>query len=626
MGNHTDTAFLRRAVELADLNAVRVALYQHTRDADLETMPVAAKLDPGSRERLIEKAVAWLAANASPVMPPEPPLPMLRALMEMATGRKMDDLEFAARRDLPAFRPYPFAVEWEGEKPPIPDGFKVAIIGSGFSGIAAAVQCGLLGIPYVVIERQPEAGGTWTINRYPDVRVDTPSITYEFSFEKIYGWTEHFGRGAEVRGYLDHVSRKYGVHDNTRFDSDLKRATFDTARDVWTLEVETPSGLETLAANLIITASGIFANAKIPEFAGMGAFEGVIVHPSRWPAGLDLRGKRVAIVGNGSTGVQILGAVAQEAERVFVVQRTPQWISPRDKYGQKLGPEISWLVANFPGYWNWWRYMATAALFDIHGLQVPDAEWQAQGGKVNRGNDALRDSLTQYIAKETGGRRDLIDRLTPDYAPFSRRPVVDNGWYRALTRDNVELVCDAIERLTPRGIVTADGTHRDVDILITATGFEVAKFLWPARYVGRDGRDLHAWWSGADGPRAYLGMMAPGFPNMFMLYGPNSQPLSGGTGLPQWYMVWASYAAQCIMRMLRDGKSRVELRQEAFARYNEALDRESECLIQLKPEGGVDKNYYVNQEHGRLQMNAPWQSPDFHRMCTIVDWDDLELS
>ncbi len=625
VGAAVDSEFIRRAVEMADLNAVRLALYQQTEDPELEALPVAAKLDSAGRELLVGKAVSWLLENASTVMPAEPPLAKLRKLMDMATGGTMGDLEFEARRDLPAFRPFPFFVEWTGEKPPIPDGFRVAIVGSGFAGIATAVQCELLGLPYVVLERRAEPGGVWTINRYPDVRVDTASITYEFSFEKLYPWTEHFGRGTEVRGYIDHVAKKYGVHRNTRFDTELKRATFDEERNVWSLELGTPDGPQTLDANFVISAAGTFANARIPDFAGKESFEGTIVHPSRWPADLDLRGKRVAIIGNGSTGVQMLGVIARDAEHVSVFQRTPQWISPRDKYGQPREKELVWLAENFPGYWNWWRYMATAALFGIHDFQILDTKWQAGGGKVNPMNDALRDTLTKYIERETGGRQDLIARVTPDYAPFSRRPVVDNGWYRALTRDNVELVCENIARLTPRGIETSDGKHRNVDVIVSATGFDIVKYLWPARYVGRGGRDLHEVWTEGDGPRAYLGMMVPDFPNLFMLYGPNSQPLSGGTGLPQWFAVWAAYAAQCIMRLLKDGKSSVAVTHEACARYNEALDKEAEPLIQLKPEGGVEKNYYVNQEHNRLQMNAPWLSHDFHRMCSVVEWDDLEI-
>lgn len=624
MGTTVDAAFIRRAVELADLNAVRVALFQHTGDPELVALPVAASLDDAGRELLIDKAVAWLETNAGPGMPEEPPEAELRALMNMATAEEMPDLEFEARRELPGFNAFPWTADWTGEKPELPEGFLVAVIGSGFSGIAMGVQLELLGIPYVVLDRRAEPGGTWTVNRYPDVRVDTISITYEYSFEKNYPWSEYFGRGAEVREYLDHVSKKYGVREHTRFERDLKRASFDETRDVWVLEVESPDGLEIIEANAIVNAVGTFANPKIPHFEGQESFTGPMIHPSRWPEDFDATGKRIAIIGNGSTGVQLLAPVADQADQVFVFQRTPQWIAPRDKYGQAVEPEIRWLQDNFPGYWNWWRYMAIAALFGTHGYLIPDDDWKAQGGHFNPMNDKLRATLTAYIEAQTNGDEDLMSQLVPDYAPFSRRPVVDNGWYRALTCDNVELVTDGIARLTPTGVETVDGQVFDVDMIVTATGFDIIKYLWPADYVGRDGLSVHDFWS-TDGPRAYLSMMAPNFPNMFMLYGPNSQPVSGGTGLPIWYVLWSAYSAQCLVRMIEEGKSRVEVKTEAFERYNTALDEESQKLLLLQDEGAPEKNYYVN-EFGRMQVNAPWYGPEYQRMCSRPDWDDIDIT
>jgi 4-hydroxyacetophenone monooxygenase len=621
-----DTDYIRRAVELAEPNALRVALYQNSGDEEIAALPPAARMTPEQKAFLLDRATDWLIDNAGGAELPEPPEAELRKLMTMITGLEMTEVEFEARRDLPAFRPFPCAVEWQGEKPDIPEDFRVVIIGSGPAGIVAGVQCELLGLPYILLERQPEAGGTWTINRYPDVRVDTPSITYEYSFEKLYPWSEHFNRGEEVRAYLQHVSRKYGVMANSRFNHDVKGASFDAARNIWTIDVDTPAGAEQIDANVIITACGTFANAQLPDIEGVHEFGGQIIHPSAWAKDLDLTGKRVAIIGNGSTGVQLLSAVAEKAGHVTVVQRTPQWISPREKYGSPIEPELAWLYENMPGYWNWARYAATAPLFDIDRLQRVDREWQAQGGQVSKANDDMRAFLTNYIRQETGGREDLIEKLIPDYAPMSRRPVVDNGWYRALTRDNVELLTGSVARFTPTGFVMADGTERDFDIVIAATGFDVLKYLWPARYKGLDGQDLHDTWDAGDGPRAYLSMMVPQFPNLFMLYGPNSQPLTGGTGLPQWWLIWASYAAQCIMRMLKEGKGRVDVKREAFERYNRELDEEAQNWLQMTPEGGIEKNYYVNREHRRLQVNAPWLSPDYHRMCTVVNWDDLELS
>jgi 4-hydroxyacetophenone monooxygenase len=619
-----DSAFIRRAVELADLNAVRVALFMHTHDPEVEALPMAVQMDDAQRALLIDKTVAWLEEHAGPGMPPEPPEDELRRLCNLATKEDMGDLEFEARRDLPAFKDFPFMIDWEGDKPEIPEDFLVAIIGSGFSGLAMGVQCERLGIPYVVLERRPEPGGTWSVNRYPDIRVDTISITYEFNFEKDYRWSEYFGRGKEVREYLEMVSKKFGVYDNTRFEHELKRATFDEDRDKWVLEASTPDGIVTIEANAIVNGVGTFANPRFPDFAGSESFEGEVLHPARWPDGWSAVGKRVGIVGNGSTGVQLLAPIAEDAEQVFVFQRTPQWISPRDKYGQSMEPEVQWLLDNFPGYWNWWRYMAIAALFQTHGFIVPDEEWVKQGGHWNPMNDQLRKDLTAYIEHQVGGDQELIAKLVPDYAPFSRRPVVDNGWYRALTRDNVELVTDPIVGLTPKGVETADGSVYEIDTLVTATGFEVMKYLWPADYVGREGVHIHDFWA-KDGPRAYISMMVPKFPNMFMLYGPNSQPLSGGTGLPIWYVIWSAYSATLLTRMLQEGKTRVEVKEAAYERYNEALDEEASKLLLLQDEGCPDKNYYIN-EFGRMQVNAPWYGPEYHRMCTCIDWDDIELT
>jgi 4-hydroxyacetophenone monooxygenase len=527
MESAVDSSFIRQAIELADLNAVRVTLYHLTRDPVIKDLPMTADLDDAGRQLLIDKAVAWLEENAGPRTLPEPPEAELRALLDLATKEETPDLEFAARRDLPAFKDYPWAAEWTDGKPEIPKDFKVAIIGGGYSGIAMGVQLNLLGIPYVLLERESESGGTWNVNRYPDIRVDTSSLAYDYSFEKGYRWTEYFGRGPEVRKYLQYIAEKYGVAPNIRLNRELERATFDETRDVWMLEASTPEGSEIIEANVLVTAVGTFLNPKRPHFDGEETFEGQILHPARWPEDYDATGKRVAIIGNGSTGVQMLGAIAGDAEQVYVFQRTPQWISPRPNYGKAMEPEVHWLMDNFPGYWNWSRYMASAMLFETHDLLVPDDEWQAQGGGVNRLQDELRENLLAYIEAETGGRKDLIDRLIPDYPPYARRAVVDNGWYRALTRSNVELVTDGIARFTPKGIETVDERVREVDTIVTATGFEVAKYLAPTQFKGRGGLDLHEFWA-ADGPRAYMSMMVPSFPNFFTLYGPNSQPVSGG--------------------------------------------------------------------------------------------------
>ena len=485
---------------LADLDAVRLALFQQTGDPDLARMPVAAGMSDEDRQALIDKATTWLEEHATPVTPPEPAPADLRALMNMATGEEMGDLEFESRRGIPAFTPFADSPEWTDGRPSIPDDFLVVVIGSGFSGIGAAVQLERLGIPYVVLERRHEPGGTWSVHRYPDIRVDTASNTFEYSFEQNYPWRQYYAPGAQVREYLEHVSRKYGVYDKTRFNCALRRAHFDETEGTWTLQVQTPTGREDLHASVLISAAGTFATPREPRFDGLDRFEGRVVHPARWPEDLDLQDKAVVVIGNGSSGVQLLAPVAEIASRVFVFQRTPQWIARRARYGESVEPEVRWLLDNFPGYWNWLRYMLCAPLFRSHDLLTQDSAWQTDGGEFNPANDELRRNLTAYIVEQTRDDPSLTEKVIPDYAPFSRRLVVDNGWYRTLTSKHVELVTDEIARVTPRGIVTADGTERDADVIITAIGFEVTRYLWPANYIGRGGTSIHDAWR-TDGPR-----------------------------------------------------------------------------------------------------------------------------
>lgn len=625
MPSGLDAAFVRRAVGKGDLNAVRLALCQITRDPELLDLPPVPALDEAGRALIVEKAVTWLVENAGPRKLPEPPPGELRRLMELAAGETVSDVEFDFRREIPAFNDHPWATLWDGQRPSIPPGFTVAVVGAGFSGVAMAIQLELLQIPYVVLEKQSEIGGTWSRNRYPDVRVDTVSLGYEFSFEKDYRWSEYFARGEEVRRYLQLVADKYGVTENVRFDTEVEAAEFDDQSSTWRLAIRSPEGRDTVTANVLVTGMGTFANAKLPDFESQEDFRGEIVVPSRWPDELDLEGSRVAVVGNGSTGVQLLAPIAAKAEHVTVFQRTPQWIAPRPLYGTPIDSEVHWLSDNLPGYWNWQRYIHNSALFGAYDLMLNDEEWAAGGGLVNPKNDKLRDDLLAYIRHQTGGREDLIEKLVPDYAPFARRPVVDNGWYEALTRPHVSLVTDSITGLHRDGIRTADGRLHDVDVIVAALGFEVVKYLEPAVFTGRGGKDLHEVWE-RDGPRAYLGMMVPDFPNMFMLYGPNAQSLPSGHQLPAMFVIWASYIGQCITTMLTEQKSRVEVTEEAFGAYNQRLDAQAAKLIFMDKRGAPDKNYYVNQQHGRLQVNAPWWGPDFHRMCSRVDWDDLHLA
>jgi 4-hydroxyacetophenone monooxygenase len=577
-------------------------------------------------DTLIEKAVVFMMNEAPSHVRRVPDTETLRALMVVVNGGEtLADEEFGVRKYIPAFEPFPWGAKWRNGPAKIPDDFLVAIVGTGFSGIGMAVQLEMLGIPYVVFERRHELGGVWSINTYPDARVDTPSAMYTFSFEKAFPWTEYFAKQPEVRAYLEHVARKFQVYEHIRFHHEVKGGAYEESSSTWSLDVVDQTGRhKKVRANFVINATGLFASPKELDVDGVQAFKGELVHSTEWSKHHTAVGKSVAIIGNGSTGVQLLQAVANEASHVHVFQRTPQWITPRERYGDPVSAEIRWLNENMPYYWNWTRYTEAIPVIDLYGYLLPDREWQAQGGFFNEQNDALRESLTNYISTQLQGRTDLIERLTPNYPPFARRMIVDNGWYRSLLRDNVELVTTPISQITANGIVTSDGKMRSLDMIISAVGFSVEKYVWPADYVGVGSVHLQDRWDEV-GIRAYLGMMVYGFPNFFIMYGPNSQSVSGGGAtLPPQVEMWSNYIAKIIVASIENGCAAADVRREAFEKYNERLDETANELIWLVDKSSLGRNYYVI--NGRLQVNVPWRYLDWHEMLSKPNFDDLAFS
>ncbi|MFK0158724.1 flavin-containing monooxygenase [Streptomyces sp. NPDC090493] len=618
-----DRAFVDRALDDADLNALRLALYQATADESLLELELRTVPMYGGALRqtvVADEAVEQLRARARDFLldPPEdftetrPDDAELRRMYEAFGGEKLTDRDWAYRRGLAAFDDHPRLARWTGPRPALPEDFHVAVVGAGFGGIAMAVQLEHLGIPYTIYERRSELGGTWSINTYPDVRVDTTNFLYQFFFEKNYPWTEYFARAGEVRGYLEHVARKYGVHERISFDSDVREASFDAATGRWTIDAVVDGRVRHLTANAVVSASGLFATPRRLDVPGLEGFRGEVVHTAECTGRERLDGRDVAIIGNGSTGVQMLSSVRSRARSVGVFQRTPQWITPRERYGEPIRPETRWLLDTMPYYWNWYCYSAAALRLGGQVLQEPDPRWQAAGGLVSEANDAYRETLTRYVKSQLGSRPDLWDKLIPRHAPMARRLIVDNNWYASLLKDDVELVTETIERFTPTGIRTADGRERDYDLVFTATGFVTQKYLWPTRYRGLADETLEERWSdpASGGPRAYLGLTVPGFPNLFIMYGPNAQNRSGS--LIVWMETWARYIGEALVALVETGHRYLTVREEVFEDYNRRLDAAMRALVWYDP-ASTERNYYVN-EFGRQQVNAPWRLEEYHEL------------
>jgi 4-hydroxyacetophenone monooxygenase len=627
--------FVARAIDGADINALRLALYQATGDESLLELPMTttplysgaaqmAAVAPDAVPVIKAKATAFLLSGAATKdIETVPADAELRRLYENFNAEKLSDRDWAYRRDLGAFDPHPRRVEWTDGKPGLPAGFEVAVIGGGFGGIAIAVQLASLGIPFTLYEKRNELGGTWSRNTYPDVRVDTTNFMYQYFFEKNYPWTEYFARGAEVRAYLEHIAAKYGVLEHIEFSSELLSATFDESGGAWDLVIDAGGETKRVRAGVVVSATGLFSKPKRFDAAGVDDFTGTLIHTAECTGAERFDGLDVAVIGNGSTGVQMLSAVHAQAKSLDVYQRTPQWLSTKEHYGEPITPETRWLFDTMPYYWNWYCYSVATGRIYMPLTQEPDPAWQAKGGLVCEANDNLRVTLTSYIKSKLKRKPELADLLIPDYPPMARRLVVDNDWLATIDQDNVSLITESIERLTPNGIRTIDGTERRYDVILTATGFEVEKYLWPAQYSGLGGTCLEDVWEdpASEGPRAYLSITVPAFPNLYIMYGPNSQSRAGSLIVS--IELWAQYIAKAIVYQLEGGHQSLVVRDEVFNEYNQRLDDASALLIWSHPEA-KDRNYYVNP-YGRQQVNAPWQLPDYHALFSTFNPDDYHI-
>lgn len=425
-------------------------------------------------------------------------------------------------------------------------GLRVAIIGAGMSGLCVAHRLRRDGVEDLVLyEKAGEVGGTWRENTYPGLSCDVPSRLYSYSFAPNPGWTQHFAPGGEIQQYFRGLVDEWGLRPLIRFGAEVTSARWDGSR--W--QLRTSDGGHD-SADVLVSATGVLHHPQVPDIPGLDAFEGAAFHSARWDHSVPLAGRRVAVVGTGSTGVQIVCALAGVVDRLFVFQRTPQWILPvrNARYSRltralmRRAPALSRL--GHRGY---------QAIYElILGRAVIRPGWQR----------TLVDALCRLNLRLGVRDPELRRRLTPDYQPMCKRLVMSAEFYPAMQRPGVELVTEAIERVEPAGIVTADGRRHDVDVIVFATGFDAHAYLRPMEVVGEDGVTLEEAWAG--GPRAYRTVALPGFPNLFTMMGPHS-PI-GNHSLIAIAETQAEYIAQWVSR-LRTGRVR------AAAPTAEATDR-----------------------------------------------------
>lgn len=498
-----------------------------------------------------------------------------------------------------------------------PAGFKVMVIGAGMAGICAGVRLGEAGYDYEIIERNAEVGGTWWENTYPGVAVDTPSHFYSYSFELNNDWPHFFSRGEKVEKYLQHCVDKFGVRERIVFNTDAADFVWNEARQKWRVTLrDLKTGMETTReANVVITAVGALNRPAYPAIPGLDKFAGPVVHTARWDHTLDVRGKRVAIIGVGCSAMQVGPAIVEQTEHLTVFQRSPHWIVPSPSLNAEVPAGARWALQNIPYYAQWFRFLTYWMVSDgLYPVAVVDPEWPMTES-VSAPNERRRQILLDYIQRELGDRPDLIEKVIPDFPPMGKRIIQDNNWYKMLKRDDVTLDTSAIERIETDAIVTRDG-RVPVDVIILATGFETRKWLHPLHVVGRDGVALREIWGDED-PRAYLGLTVPGFPNFFVMGGPNSAP-NHGAGVNMLVEVHSNYILGCLSLLHREHASALEPRREVHDRYNEQVEQKLKGMVWSHPKVS---SYYLNSRH-RNFMSNPWRLVDYWRMMRMPNIDD----
>jgi cation diffusion facilitator CzcD-associated flavoprotein CzcO len=427
----------------------------------------------------------------------------------------------------------------------------VAIIGAGFGGLAVALELKRAGIEsFTVLERANEVGGVWQANTYPGAACDVPSVIYQFSRHLKPDWSWRFGSQPEIRDYLQEVSIESGVRDHIRFGTEVIAATFDEQARKW--EIELADG-ESISADVLVCATGQLSRPKFPELAGRDDFAGAQFHSAEWDHSVPLEGKRIVVVGGGASAIQVVPAIADQARHVTVVQRSPSWIV--NKYDWRPG-RIERALSRVPALLHahhelmWWWFESRYPIV-LRKLDPVRRIWEAQRRRVIR-----------RVVKDPS----KVAACVPDYALGCNRVLLSSQWYPTVARPDVDVVRAGVQAMTPGGVVTSDGRDIPADVVVWCTGFTATEYLAPIRITGRDGVEIRDAWT--DGPEAYLGLATPGFPNLFMSYGPNTGSLTNTIISMLEYQ--ASYIRQAVQHV---GKARaaVEIRREVHDAFNAEL-------------------------------------------------------
>ena len=496
----------------------------------------------------------------------------------------------------------------------------VLVVGCGESGILAGIRLKQANVPFTIVEKNAGPGGTWWENSYPGARVDVANHFYCYSFEPNNDWTHFFAEQYELQAYFADVMDKHGLARHVRWNTEVVAAEWSDHDGMWNVSLRSADGhTDTMRVRAVITAVGQLNRTYIPEFDGASSFEGPSFHSAAWDHSVDLTGKRVALIGAGASGFQIAPTIAGDVERLTVYQRTAQWMFPNAMYHDEVGDGMRWAMRHLPFYGRWYRFLVLWPGSD-KGLDAArgDPDYADQDYAVSDINAAARMMFTHWITSQVGEGHELLAKVLPDYPATGKRTLQDNGsWLRTLQRDNVELVRTPIRRITTDGIITEDGVTRDADVIVYATGFRHTDVLWPLKIAGRNGIDLHRMWGRR--PHAYLGITVPGFPNLFIIYGPGTHLAHGGSLIFQ-SELQMRYINQCLEHLVEANLHSLEPAAEAANEWHQRTQTEIKNMVWSHP--AVKHSYFKNAD-GEIHTVSPWRLNEYWAAVREPHWSQF---
>ncbi len=473
---------------------------------------------------------------------------------------------------------------------------RIAIIGAGPGGLCMAIRLKQSGFDnFVILEKGGGLGGTWYHNRYPGCAVDLPSFLYSFSFELNPNWSRPFAPQSELLAYMEHCADKYDVRSHCRFNAGVAQAVWDEERASWSLRLEDG---EVEQASVVVGAVGMFNELVWPDIDGRDDYAGVSFHSAEWNHDASLVGKRVAVIGSAASAVQIVPEVVKDAAKVHLFQRSANWVMPKDD-----DPFPEEQLALFRSDENLLKAIRQECYDQVDGGMVFDDE-----ARLREMEAECMDALS--AVKDPGVR----ERLKPQHPFGCKRPLLSNVYFEAFNRPNLELVTDPIAQITPEGVRTADGRDREVDAIIYATGFAATRYISTIDVRGRGGQSIADAWS--EGAAAFLGITTAGFPNLFMLYGPNT---NNGSIL-EMIECQVEHVLLQVSRLANEGLAWIDVRPEAMAVFNEEVQKAMDGIAVWN----AGCNGYYRTPSGRIVTQWPFSMRDFKRRTSEVHADAFE--